>query len=401
MKLYVSQSSAAAGCVAVDDMILTTDQPTAAGSKMLDGYMSLFGAEVVEKIKAAGYEVGGKVNVGEFSIDMLGETSFYGECADESGKLAGAVAEVVKADGVKACLTLDVNGMPRRAAAIAKTVFLKPTYGTVSRYGTIPVACSGETVGVMANTTANLRDVLEAVIGHDDKDGTSLSDEKCALLKRDSDFKAVKKIAVIKAMTDKVDGAVAADIDAFKAVAEKNGIEVCEIDGSELLAAKAAWNVLMSAELCNNVSRYDGVKYGYRTPNYTNIDELYTNSRTEAFGMLLKSAILYGSQSLLYTEKNRGAYDKSLRVRRVVYDYMAKLFEEYDALLMPVCSKAAYTKADTDSNVTLSFEENVYTAPASITGLPAVVVNGVQLVGKAFSDSALLAVAEICEKEGK
>ena len=153
----------------------------------------------------------------------------------------------------------------------------------------------------------------------------------------------------------------------------------------------------MSAELCNNVSKYDGVKYGYRAQKFSNIDELYTNSRTEAFGDLLKTAILFGSETLS-TDNYMKVYDKALRMRRVIAEAFAEIFSKFDAVLMPACSSMAYCE-NIDS--TKAFEENAYTAPASITGLPAVVSGSVQLVGKAFSDRSLLSVAKLLEKEGK
>lgn len=391
MKLYINKSEVISDkTVALDDMILTKDLPTTAGSKMLDGYVSLFEAEVVTKLKNAGYAVSGKANVGEMAIDLLGETSYFGECTDEKGNLTSAAAEIVKSEEVKACLTLDVNGTPRRAAALADLFYIKPTYGVVSRYGTIPAACSGETVGVMAKCPGCAGEVLSAILGHDAKDGTSHSDEKCAVLEGEV---SPKKVAIVTALAKNVDEATAQKIADAKAALEAAGVEVTEIDGTELTYAKAAWNALMCSELTNNVSRYEGVKYGYRSKEYKNIDELYTNSRTEAFGELLKTAILYGSENLS-DDNYMPVYDKSLRVRRVICEYFAGLFKEYDAVMMPACSKAAYTKADTDANIYLAFDEALYTAPASITGLPAVIAGGVQFVGKAFSEKTLIAIAK-------
>jgi aspartyl-tRNA(Asn)/glutamyl-tRNA(Gln) amidotransferase subunit A len=154
----------------------------------------------------------------------------------------------------------------------------------------------------------------------------------------------------------------------------------------------------MCAELCNNVSRYDGVKNGYRTAEYKTIGELYTKSRSEAFGELLKTAILYGSESLS-TDNYMKIYDKALRVRRVMAEKLSALLSECDALLLPACAKTAYAPAG--ASLTLAFEENAYTAPASITGMPAVIFGGVQLIGKPFSDASLLSLAKSYEKEGK
>ena len=366
--------------VVLDDMILTKDMPTTAGSKMLDGYMSLFDATVVEKLQTAGFEFAGKANVGEFAIDVMGETSNYGAAKDEKGNLSLASAEIVKSGDVKAAIQLDVNGSPRRAAAVNGLVFVKPTYGTVSRFGIVPVACSGECVGVMAKTAEDCEAVLDAISGYDAKDGTSLPEDMI------EEAEAIKKVAVVTAFDGSIDADVKADIDAFVKELEAKAVEDKTVDRAGLLAAKTAWNILMSAELCNNVSKYDGVKYGYRTKNYTTIDELYTNSRTESFGDLLKTAILFGSETLS-DENYMKMYDKSMRVRRVTVDYFDSLFEDVDAVLMPATSKKAYTEDDVKG---MAYEENMFTAPASITGLPAVVAKGVQLVGGVFSEKALL-----------
>ena len=378
--------------IALDDMILTSDMPTAAGSRMLDGYMSLFDAEVVTRLKEAGHCVSMKADVGEFAVDLMGENSYNGAPV-ASGVLVNAACETVKNGDAVAAISLDVNGAIRRGAAQSGLVCIKPTYGTVSRYGTIPAACSGECVSVTAGDVKTVAEILSVIAGHDDKDGTSLPAEKCEAAGKVT--APVKRIGVIRALCEGVDADVQTKLDEFCAKAQTAGIETVTIDGAALTAARAAWNVLMSAEVCNNVSRYDGVKYGYRAERFTNIDELYTNSRTEAFGDVLKSVILYGSETLS-TENYMKVYDKSLRVRRIICEIFADLFEDADAVLMPAVGKMAYTEADVKADKYMAFSENVYTAPASITGLPAVVAGGVQLVGPALSDAALLdAVAKI------
>lgn len=363
---------------------------------MLDGYMSLFDAEVLVRLYEAGYSLAGKASVGEFGIDLVGETAHQGE-NEKDGKLFYAPAEILKGGEADAAVCLDVNGSVRRGAAQSGLVSIKPTYGTVSRYGTIPVACSGETVSVLANTAKDCREILDIIAGHDSKDGTSLSDDLCGKLKKDADRADVKKVARLKSMTEGADDEVLEKLDAFCKNLEANGIEVCDVDDSVISASNIAWNILMSAELCNNVSRYDGVKYGYRTENFNNLDTLYTNSRTEAFGDLLKTAILFGSETLS-TDNYMKVYDKALRTRRVIANAFEKIFEEYDAVLMPACSSLSYKADEVKANKYISYHENFYTAPASITGLPAVVAHGVQLVGRAFSENALL---DIVEKEEK
>ena len=377
--------------IVIDDMFLTVGTPTTAGSKMLEGYNSLFEAEVLTRLNAAGYTITGKAKVGEFGVDLLGETSYFG--ADyENDTLQYPAAVQVKSGEAEAAVVLDVNGAPRRGAAQNNLVALKPTYGMVSRYGTIPVACSGETVSVVANNALDCREVFAAMAGYDAKDGTSLPESmvdtgKAAVTKKN-------KVAVLSSMLKGTSEEVQAQIAAVSENLAKNGVEVVTVDAETVAYAGAAWNILMSAELCNNVSRYDGVKYGYRTKTYTNIDELYTNSRTEAFGELLKSAILFGSETLS-TENYQKVYDKALRVRRVISEAMKAILADCDALLMPAASVTAYSKAMVEADKYLPYKENFYTAPASITGLPVVVAGGVQLVGNAFSEDVLLDLAEL------
>lgn len=384
--IYTAKKDVNSACkIVAEDMLLTTDMPTAAGSKMLDGYMSLLEAEVLTRLKNKGYGVCGKADVGEFAIDLLGETSYNGANTAD-GKLLNSSSEILKANEADAVIALDVNGTPRRAAAQNGLVSVKPTYGTVSRYGTVPVACSGETVSVMAKDAEMCRKVLDDIAGHDDKDGTSLPESEIA---KKADAKEIKRIAVINDMMADVSDDVKANIDSAVA---KLGVEVVNIDSSVIAASRPAWNILMSAELCNNVSRYDGVKYGHRAEKFSGIDELYTNSRTEAFGELLKTAIIFGSETLS-TENYMKVYDKALRTRRVIVEEFAKIFAEFDAVMIPACSKAFYTEDDVKADKYISYKENFYTAPASITGLPAVVAGGVQLIGKAFSENALLELA--------
>lgn len=369
--------------IALDNMILTKDSPTTAGSKMLDGYMSLFDAEVLIRLKDNGFELSEKTSVGEFAIDLIGET------ANKELDALRTIADALADDETYCAVCLDVNGSVRRIAAQNGFISIKPTYGTVSRYGTIPVACSGETVSVVAKDTEKCKDVLKSIAGHDDKDGTSIT--SCDYKEENVE---VKRVLVIKSMLEGAEDEVLAKLEDVKNILNANNVEICEADDSIISKSRIAWNILMSAELCNNVSRYDGVKYGYRANDFTNIDEMYTNTRTEAFGELLKTAIIFGSETLS-TDNYFKVYDKALRVRRVIKEKFDDLFEEYDAVLMPACSKYEYKEELTDKSA--PFEENFYTAPASITGLPAIVVGGVQFVGKAFSENVLFEIANMYE----
>ena len=184
--------------------------------------------------------------------------------------------------------------------------------------------------------------------------------------------------------------------DLYKLQLERNGVLVEEISLDIINAVNTAWQILMSAETTNNLSRFDGVKYGHRTANYKNIDELYVGSRTEGFGFLTKATVIYGSD-VLSKGRYDNCYDKALRMRRVAVQKCKEIFEKFDAVLIPVCS--SFNLEYTDNAFQKVFEESKFTCLASITGMPSVVTKGVQLMGDHMQDGKLLKIAEIMEKE--
>ena len=393
MKYYATKVNEK-GNIAVDDTLLVKDVVTTAGSRILDGFKPLFSAEVVTRLEDKGYTVAGKTNVGEFGLDLVGEFSYY---APQEGKLEGSAASLVANGDVVAALGVDMNGGARRAAALVGVDFLKPTYGTVSRYGVISCAASGEQVGVYAKDAEKVAEIMGVIAGHDDKDGTSLRNDSYDY--GITDVKG-KKVAINKFLLDKADDVTKAKVLAFADSLRANGVEVTEVNCDMPEIANTAWQILMCAETCNNVSRYDGVKYGHRAKEYKNIDELYVNSRTEGFNFLTKAVILYGSD-VLSKNRYKDCFDKSLRVRRVVAEGIAKAFENFDAILTPVCSKAEYESYDIKDAFGKVFAESVFTAVPNLVGVPALVTNGVQLMGNHFAESTLLSLANSVEKEGK
>lgn len=394
MSLYTTQLSEQ-GTVAVDDMILVKGAQTGAGSHMLEGFKPLFSAEAVTRLEKNGYTVSGKTHVGEFGLDLVGEFSYYNK---QEGTLKGAAAELVAQGAVEAALGVDMNGAPRRAAALSGVDFLKPTYGTVSRYGIISCAASGEQLGVYAKDAEGIAKVMGVIAGYDEKDGTCLKEKNYTF-----DAKmpvAGKKVAIVKELVEKADDATRAKVAAFAEKLRANGVVVEEISLDIFEVANTTWQILMTAETCNNVSRYDGVKFGYRAKEYKNIDELYVNSRTEGFNFLTKAVILYGSDVL---SKNRydACYGNALKVRRVVADRITEVLSQYDAILTPACGQASYQSYEMKDAFVKVFGESVYTAVANLIGIPALVSGGVELMGKQFSESVLLSLAGSTERIGE
>ncbi len=402
--------------VGLGDLVLTPDMPTSAGSKMLAGFKSLFPARVAERLQAAGHHIAGKVNIGEFGFDFLGETSWFGPVTNGSGSLTTAAAQLLAATSVDAVVGLDVNGTEARAAALAGQVHVKPTYGCVSRFGTVAIACSGETVDITARSAETAQRILDALAGHDDADGTSLPESECARVTSDGFDQAatagevfaapVAHVKVARGLADTADDDTKRLLDAALDALRAEGVAVSDTAPAtdELLkVASTAWNILMCAELCNNVNRFEGMKYGYQAEKCQSIDELYTRSRTEAFGALTKTAILYGSEVLAADNYDR-CYDKALRIRRLVSDAIANELAGsatsgeaagQTAIILPACAKRSYSCDDVEANPYLVFDENRFTAPAAISGLPAVVAGGVQVIGAPFSDVALLRLGDV------
>ena len=348
------------GNIAVDDTLLVKGAPAAAGSKILKGFEPLFSAEAVVRLENA--------------------------------------AEAVANDEVAGALCVDLNGAPRRAAAISGVNFIKPTYGTVSRYGVIAAACSGEQVGVCAKTVKSTAALLSVIAGHDAKDGTSLENESYDY-DTDLDVKG-SKVLVIKELFDAADDTAKAKVDAFAEALKANGVVVETASFETVFEAQAAWQILMSAETCNNLSRYDGVKFGYRTPNYNNIDELYVNTRTEGMNLLTKATVLYGSD-VLSKGRYTDCYDKSLKVRRVVYDKVKELFGSFDAILTPALSSTGYNAYSINDAFLKVYGESLFTAIPNLIGIPALVSGGVQLMGNHFDESMLFSLASKVERSGK
>ena len=212
------------GTIAVDDTILVKDVQATAGSRILEGFKSIFSAEAVVRLEDKGYKISGKTNVGEFGLDLVGEFSHY---APQAGQLKGAAASLVESGEVKAALAVDMNGSPRRAAALSDVDFLKPTYGTVSRYGVISCAASGEQIGVYAPDAEGIKEIMSVIAGHEDKDGTSLPDATYNY-SVDADVKG-KKVCIVKELFDKADDVTKAKVNAYADALRSIGVTVDEI----------------------------------------------------------------------------------------------------------------------------------------------------------------------------
>ena len=376
--------------LAVESSILLCGAEGVADSKILSGFRSMIEAEAVTRAKNSDYAVCGKYcRTGEFGIDIIGETNEEPNLTE--GKYLPETAKKLLDGEIKAAICLDTNGYPRRAAAVSGLINMKPTYGTVSRYGILPVATSADTVSVTAQTAEACEKLLSVISGIDEKDSTTLSIANCPM-KNGSEATKIKKIGIPFGITDGVDEEVKKNFDRVIALLSENSVETVDISKEKehiFTTAHAAWNTVLCAEAWSELSRYDGVRYGKRADNIKNLSDLYIKTRSEGFGSLVKTVLLYGS-CVLSTETDGGRFFKATEAREWVKAEINRLFSELDGILLPATSVPFYTEENIKTRGITAFNENFYTSLSSLYGLPTLTVNGVQMIGRPFSDAALL-----------
>jgi len=392
--------------IALDDTILTTDVLATAGSKMLHNFVPPFTATAVARLQDAGYVVEGKTNVGEFGIDFIGETSHFGAVTlPGSDALCGGAGAAVTEELVSAVLCPDSNGYPRRSAAFSGSFFIKPTYGLVSRFGVISTVASSEQIGVMSANAKDAAEILSVIAGMDENDGTSLQTEKVQFSAEPS--VQGLKIGVLKNLVDEADDATKAAIASFLALQKDGGAQIEELVFPELSMANTAYQTLSAAEICNNLSRFDGIKFGHRTETFRNHDDICINSRSEAFGTHAKQVILLGSHVLSKKMYDK-TYYKAMILRRKYKMMLSELFAKYDVLVLPVAAKSSYT---TESILNSSSTQNEcrFTSLSSLTGFPSAAIAtkepcsktpvGVQVLANDLQENILFSIAAYTQKQ--
>jgi len=370
--------------ITIDDNILTEGFTTCA-SRMLENYNSLFAATAVEKLLASGAQIAGKTNISEFGLGLLSEDSYFGPVFSPSFKDAlstGGAAAI--AEGLcDAAVAVDTNGAPRRAALAEGIYCYKPSYGLISRYGIVAAVSSCEGIAVSARELDTAAPLAGIMMGADPKDGT-LTEKKLSF---GGYCVKGKKAALINEYgeDDILAGAVGQLI--------KNGCVVKKISMHEVKAAHIAYYTMLCAESCNNLSRFDGIKYGYRSPRARTLEEIYVMSRSEGFGLNIKKIIMLGSE-LLAKDNYEKYYNKALKIRRVLRNRFDDVFNEYDIVLLPAASKRCFTINDIKNNPDITLDESYYTALANLLGLPSIVTpSGVQILANNMNDECAVNIA--------
>ena len=372
--------------IAVKDLIVTVGQPTTAGSKMLEGWMSPYDATVVEKIRAAKLPILGKTNLDEFAMGSSTEHSAYGvtrnpwDTSRIPGGSGGGSAAAVAAFEAPLALGTDTGGSIRQPGAVTGTVGTKPTYGSVSRYGAIAMASSLDQIGPVARTTEDAALLHELVAGHDPKDSTSLPDEVPAFgeASRRQSVEGLR-IGVIKQLQGEgyQSGVLARfqeSLDALKAA----GAEIVEVDCPSFEYALGAYYLIMPSEASSNLARFDGVRYGTRvTPDEgpLTIERVMGATRAAGFGEEVKRRIILGTYAL-----SAGYYDayygSAQKVRTLIQRDFDAAFEKADVLISPTSPVVAFPLGEKLDDPLAMYLNDVATIPANLAGIPGISVPG-------------------------
>ena len=390
------------------DIFCTQDVKTTCGSKMLDNFIAPYNATVVEKLNTAGAVNLGKLNMDEFAMGSSNETSFYGAVKNPwnknavAGGSSGGSAAAVAAQ-LAVCVTgTDTGGSIRQPAAFCGVSGIKPTYGRVSRYGMIAYASSLDQGGSMARSAKDCAILLQSMAGFDSKDSTSVDvpvPDYCADL--DKPLTGLKIGLPKEFFTADLNADMAKALDAAIEEYKKLGADIKEISMPNLKYAIPAYYVIASAECSSNLSRYDGVRFGYRCENPADLNDLYTRSRGEAFGKEVKRRILMGTYAL-----SAGYYDayyfKAQQVRRLISEDFKQALNEVDVIFSPVTPTPAFNIGEKLANPIEMYLADIYTIAINLAGLPAMSIPagfmgglpvGLQLIGNYFDEARLLNVA--------
>ena len=392
----------------VKDNFLTLLDETTAASKMLEDFKAPLEATVIKKLEAEGAIYIGKSNLDAFAHGGSTENSFFGVTKNAfdnervAGGSSGGSAVITALDVVPFALGSDTGGSIRQPASFNGVFGVKPTYGTVSRFGVVAMASSTDTIGCFSKTVEDSEIVMEIISGKDKKDMTTLDD----FFKIETEPPKNKKIAIIKDfMTDAVDPEVLKITNDYIDRLKQAGHEVEEVSMPILKYALAIYYVLIPAEVSSNLARYDGIRYGFRAES-NSLDELYGKSRDQGFMPENKRRILIGSFVL-----SSGFFDayylKAQKARTLLKQAFDDVLEKYDALIGPVSPTPAFKIGENTDDPIKMYLADIMTVPASLVGLPAMSVPAgktssglpvnVQLIGKAKDDAKLMALAKSVE----
>lgn len=404
--------------VAVKDNICTKGTKTTAASRMLDNFIPPYNATVIEKLKQAGAVIIGKTNLDEFAMGGSTETSYYDIARNPwdiervPGGSSGGSAAAVAAKLAPYALGSDTGGSIRQPCSFCNLTGIKPTYGSVSRYGLMAYASSLDQIGTIGRNVRDCAEALSVISGYDPGDSTSVMKkpfEFSGVFRRDPDRNlSGLKIGLPKNYFETgISGEVKNSVLEAAKTFEKLGAAVEEFEIPTVDYAVPAYYIIACAEASSNLSRYDGIKYGFRSENARDLTEIFYKSRSEGFGKEVKRRIMLGS-FVLSSGYFDAYYKKALQVRGLIKNSFDEAFSRYDTILSPVSPTTAYRIGEQIEDPLAMYMADIYTVSVNLSGLPAVALPcgfgrdgmpvGMQLIGKAFSEEVLVKAAFVYQE---
>ena len=403
--------------IGIKDNICTKGIKTTCASKMLENFVSPYDATVMDKINAEGMINLGKLNMDEFAMGSSTENSALANTRNPwnlntvPGGSSGGSAAAVAANMVPWALGSDTGGSIRQPASLCGVVGLKPTYGLVSRYGLVAFASSLDQIGPITKDVKDCAMLLNLLVGHDEKDTTSLDMPKHDYVESlKNDVKGMKIGVPKEFFAEGLNEEVRASLDKAIEKYKELGAEVEEFSLDIANFSLAAYYIIACAEASSNLGRFDGIRYGHRTPNYDNLEDIFVNSRTEGFGAEVKRRIILGTYVL-----SSGYYDayykKAQQVRTLVKKEFDKAFEKYDVILTPTSPIVAFEVGSKSNNPLEMYLADICTVSVNVAGLPGISIPcgvnsdgmpiGMQLIGNRFDETKILNAAYTYEQATK
>ena len=401
--------------IAVKDNIITKGLKTTCASHMLDNFIPIYNATVVEKINDKNMIIIGKTNMDEFAMGSSSRTSYFGAPHNPwntnkiSGGSSGGSATTIAAGDVMFALGSDTGGSIRQPASYTGIVGMKPTYGRISRFGLVAFASSLDQIGPMTKNVYNNAVLLNAIVGKDEKDLTSASKKEEDFTRLiGQDIKGMKIGIPNFFMSDIVNDEIRNKVKETIKLLEKKGAKVEYIDIKYVDNAVTLYQIIAMGEASSNLARYDGIKFGHSEENPENIEDLYLSSRAEGFGEEVKRRIMVGSY-LLSGENAKVYYNKALSIRDDMKTEFEKAFEKYDLLIGPTTTTTAYNLDDPMDDPRKTFMDDVLVIPVNMAGLPGLNLPigfdsnnmpiGMQIIGNSFEEAKIYKLASAIEKE--
>lgn len=410
----VEMGSLAGVPIAIKDNICTKDLRTTCASKMLENFIPTYSASVVDKLEESGCIILGKTNMDEFAMGSTTETSYFGvtrnpynqECVP--GGSSGGSCSAVASNQCSFALGTDTGGSIRQPSAYCNVVGMKPTYGTVSRYGLVAFASSLDQIGPIAKSVSDLAHIMETISFYDKKDSTSIRRNNYNFTSALKGSVEGMKVAIpVNYLEDNLSEDIKKAI--FKAadILKEKGAIVEEVELDLVDYALPTYYTISSAEASSNLARYDGVKYGYRAADYEGLHKMYKETRSKGFGKEVKRRIMLGSYVL-----SRGYYDeyylKALKIKSLIKEEFDRIFNKYDVILGPVTPTSAPKLGTSLVKPLEMYSGDVYTVAANLIGIPALSLPmgfdkggmpvAVQFSASHFNENKIIKAAYQCEK---